>query len=103
MGSGSSGGSGTGSPVALTFNELVPTVVGQTVWLAGNITQLGSWFSNNNGVALGASNYTDSFPLWSALTSIPAGTVFEYRLYILNTTTQAKTWLGTGNACEFPV
>lgn len=68
----------TSGTVAVTFNEKVTTVVGQTIKIAGSISQLGSW-DTSKAPALSASQYTSSNPLWSATINLAAGTSFEYK------------------------
>ncbi|OIW34382.1 glycoside hydrolase family 13 protein [Coniochaeta ligniaria NRRL 30616] len=62
----------TATAVAITFNELASTTYGQTVKLTGNITALGSW-DTANAIALSASQYTTSNPLWSGTVSLAPG------------------------------
>ncbi|KFY81473.1 hypothetical protein V500_11384 [Pseudogymnoascus sp. VKM F-4518 (FW-2643)] len=64
--------------VDVTFSEVVTTVVGQTIKVVGSISQLGSW-NTGSAVALSASAYTNSNPLWSTTVTLPAGTTFEYK------------------------
>lgn len=64
--------------VAVTFNELVTTTYGEDVYVVGSISQLGSW-STSSAIALSASSYTSSNPLWTTTISLPAGTTFEYK------------------------
>ncbi|APA12357.1 hypothetical protein SS1G_10617 [Sclerotinia sclerotiorum 1980 UF-70] len=64
--------------VAVTFNELKTTVYGQTIKIAGSISQLGSW-APASAVALSASKYTSSNPLWSVTINLPAGTAIQYK------------------------
>lgn len=66
------------STVAVTFNELVTTSYGQNIKLVGSIAELGNW-APASGVALSASQYTSSNPLWSATVNLPAGTTFQYK------------------------
>ncbi|KAI9643405.1 glycoside hydrolase 15 protein [Ciborinia camelliae] len=68
----------TATSIAVTFNELVTTTFGQTIKLAGSISQLGSW-APASAIALSASQYTASNPLWSVTVSLPAGTSFSYK------------------------
>ncbi|KAK7185432.1 hypothetical protein DPSP01_001949 [Paraphaeosphaeria sporulosa] len=68
----------TSGTVAVKFNEKATTVVGQTIKIAGSISQLGSW-DTSKAVALSASQYTSSNPLWSTTINLPAGTSFEYK------------------------
>jgi len=79
-------GSGTGtSPpctvaktVAVTFNQIVTTSVGQTIKIVGSIPELGSW-NPTSAPALSASGYTSSNHLWSYTLQLAAGTTFEYK------------------------
>ncbi|KAB5545813.1 starch binding domain-containing protein [Coniochaeta sp. 2T2.1] len=66
------------SSVAVTFNELSTTSFGQTIKIAGSISQLGSW-NPSSAPALSASQYTTSNPLWSYTVSLPVGTTFTYK------------------------
>ncbi|KAL5114865.1 hypothetical protein ACEQ8H_007242 [Pleosporales sp. CAS-2024a] len=66
------------STVAVTFNSKTNTVVGQTIKIAGSISQLGSW-NTANAPSLSADKYTSSNPLWSTTLNLPAGTSFEYK------------------------
>lgn len=68
----------TASTVAVTFNELVTTQWGQTIKLVGSISELANW-NTANGIALSASGYTSSSPLWSATVNLAAGTTFQYK------------------------
>lgn len=67
-----------GSYVAVTFEEIATTVVGETVYLTGSSTELGSW-DTRIAVALSAKNYTTSNNLWYVTVSLPASTQFEYK------------------------
>lgn len=69
---------GTPATVAVTFNEKVTTSYGQTIKIAGSISQLGSW-DTSKAPTLSASQYTSSNPLWSTTINLPAGTSFEYK------------------------
>ncbi|OJJ95619.1 hypothetical protein ASPACDRAFT_1875729 [Aspergillus aculeatus ATCC 16872] len=64
--------------VAVTFNELVTTTYGENIFLTGSISQLSSW-DTSSAIALSASSYTSSNPLWTATVTLPAGTTFEYK------------------------
>ncbi|OBT63701.1 hypothetical protein VE03_06159 [Pseudogymnoascus sp. 23342-1-I1] len=76
--------------VAVTFNELVTTVVGQTIKVAGSIAELGSW-STSSAVALSASAYTNASPLWSTTITLAAGTTFTYK-FINVASSGAVSW-----------
>ncbi|CAK7202232.1 hypothetical protein SEUCBS139899_004954 [Sporothrix eucalyptigena] len=64
--------------LSILFDELVTTTYGENVFLSGSISQLGSW-NTDNAVALSASSYTSSNPLWYVSVSLPVGTSFEYK------------------------
>ncbi|KAK4167502.1 starch binding domain-containing protein [Cladorrhinum sp. PSN259] len=84
---------GTCSPastVAVTFNEKVTTVVGQTIKVVGSIPQLGSW-APASAVALSAAAYTNSNPLWTTTLNIAPGTTFTYK-FIRVDSNGAVTW-----------
>ncbi|KAK7442383.1 hypothetical protein CaCOL14_001203 [Colletotrichum acutatum] len=66
------------SSVAVTFNEIVKTVPGQTIKVAGSIAALGNW-NVASAPALSAAQYTSANNLWTYTVSLPAGTTFEYK------------------------
>ncbi|SPQ18921.1 669d54c3-0936-45ee-a914-0d85de7e1766 [Thermothielavioides terrestris] len=78
------------SAVNITFNELVTTVWGDTIKLAGNISALGSW-SPSSALTLSASQYSQSNPLWSVTTVLGPGTVIEYK-FIKVSASGTVTW-----------
>jgi glucoamylase len=83
----------TGAPACdskVTFNVRASTELGQNVFIAGQLTQLGNW-SPADAKPLGADKYTSSDPLWYAEIDLPAGTVFEYK-YIKKTSDGTVTW-----------
>lgn len=80
----------TATSVDVTFNEVVSTVVGQTIKVVGSIAALGSW-DTSKAIALSASTYTTANPLWSTTITIPAGTTFEYK-FINVQSSGAITW-----------
>ncbi|KAF2870414.1 glucoamylase [Massariosphaeria phaeospora] len=65
--------------VRVTFNALAKTSVGQNVWVAGSIPELGSWDVGKGGVRLDASRYLEAMPLWFGSKTLEAGTAFEYK------------------------
>lgn len=79
----------TGS-VAITFQESVTTIYGETIKLVGSISELGSW-APASAPAMSAASYTSSNPLWTYTLSLPAGTSFEYKFVKIGTT-GAITW-----------
>ncbi|KAH8894735.1 starch binding domain-containing protein [Thozetella sp. PMI_491] len=76
--------------VAVTFNEVVTTVYGQTIKLAGSISELGSW-DTGRAPALSAAQYTSSNPLWTYTVTLAAGTTFQYK-FINVGTDGSVTW-----------
>ncbi len=64
--------SSTGATV--TFNETASTVVGQNIYVIGNIAALGSW-STGSAILLSPANY----PTWSVAISLPGSTAIEYK------------------------
>jgi hypothetical protein len=64
--------------VAVTFNEVVTTVVGQTIKIAGSISELGNW-DTSSAPALSAAGYTTTNHLWSYTVNLAAGATFEYK------------------------
>ncbi|KAI1326275.1 alpha-amylase [Xylariaceae sp. FL0255] len=87
-GGGTSSGSCTSLPI--TFDETVTTTYGETIKIVGSISQLGSW-STSSAIALSASKYTSSNPLWTVTIDLPAGTTFEYK-FINVASNGAVTW-----------
>jgi glucoamylase len=86
----SSSSCATATSVAVTFDEIVTTVVGQTIKIAGDVAALGSW-DTSNAVALSAGDYTSSKHLWDGTISFPAGTVIQYK-YINVASNGDVTW-----------
>lgn len=68
----------TPTAVAVTFDLTATTTYGENIKLSGSIDALGDW-DTSNAVALSASAYTSSNPLWFVTVSLPAGTVFQYK------------------------
>lgn len=68
----------TATAVAVTFEEMVTTTWGESVYIVGSISQLGNW-DTSSAVALSASQYTAANPIWTATITLPAGTSFEYK------------------------
>ena len=87
--------SATACAAAVAFPVLETTTYGQTVLVAGNITQLGIW-NTDKAVALNANQYTSSRHLWNGTVAIPAGTAFEYK-YILRGTRGGISWESGAN------
>ncbi|EPS26265.1 alpha-amylase Amy13A [Penicillium oxalicum 114-2] len=73
------------------FKDTVATSYGQSVYLAGSISQLGSW-NAANAVALSADKYTSSNPLWYATVTLPVGTSFQYKFIKKTSSSGSVTW-----------
>ncbi|KAK0703832.1 glycoside hydrolase family 13 protein [Lasiosphaeria miniovina] len=76
--------------IAITFNELVTTTFGDTIKITGNVASLGNW-NPSNGVALNASKYTTSNPLWFGTVSIAPGSVVAYK-FVKVSSSGAVAW-----------
>ncbi|KAI1461123.1 carbohydrate-binding module family 20 protein [Annulohypoxylon moriforme] len=70
--------------VAVTFQELKTTTYGQTVKIVGNVAALGNW-DTGSAVALSASAYTASQPLWKGSVTLPVGQAIQYKYIVVNT------------------
>ena len=68
----------TATSVAVMFNELVTSTYGQTIKISGDIAALGNW-DTDDAVALSASEYSASDPLWTVTISLEAGEVIQYK------------------------
>ncbi|KAH8687330.1 Six-hairpin glycosidase-like protein [Tricladium varicosporioides] len=76
--------------VAVTFNEIVTTIYGQTIKIVGNVAALGNW-APASAVALSAVDYTSSNHLWHATVNLAAGAVVQYK-YINVAADGTVTW-----------
>ncbi|CAF3492262.1 unnamed protein product [Fusarium graminearum] len=76
--------------VAVTFVETVTTNFGETIKIVGNIPALGNW-DTSKAVALSASDYTSSNPVWKATISLTAGQDIQYK-YINVKKDGSVTW-----------
>ena len=79
----------------MTFNEVKATNYGDTVYIVGSISQLGSW-NTDNAIALSASGYTSSNPVWSGKISFAVGTSFQYK-YFIKSSGGSITWESGNN------
>ncbi|KAL4723319.1 hypothetical protein ACLX1H_009809 [Fusarium chlamydosporum] len=76
--------------VAVTFTETVTTNFGETIKIVGNIAALGNW-DTSKAVALSASDYTSSNPVWKTTISLQAGQAIQYK-YINVKKDGSVTW-----------
>ncbi|KAK4229500.1 family 13 putative glycoside hydrolase [Podospora fimiseda] len=74
----------------ITFNHLASTSFGENIKLVGNVTALGNW-TPATGVALGASQYTNSNPLWSGTVKLTPASVIQYKFVKIGSSGSA-TW-----------
>ncbi|SCV55167.1 probable glucan 1,4-alpha-glucosidase [Fusarium fujikuroi] len=73
----------TATSVAVTFEEFVTTNFGDTIKIVGNIAALGNW-DTSKAVALSASDYTSSNPVWKTTISLTAGQSIQYKYININ-------------------
>lgn len=73
----------TVTAVAVTFNSRKVTQFGQTVKIVGNVAALGNW-DTSKAVALGASGYSASNPVWSGTVTLAAGQALQYKYIVVN-------------------
>ncbi|KAK4161957.1 family 13 putative glycoside hydrolase [Cladorrhinum sp. PSN259] len=64
--------------VDITFHHLVTTAYGESIKAVGNVTALGTW-APASGLALEASRYTNSNPLWSGMVKLTPASVVQYK------------------------
>lgn len=62
----------------VTFNALVETAYGESVYVTGDLAELGNW-DTSRAVAMNADGYTESNPLWSATVTLTPGASFGYK------------------------
>lgn len=82
--------SATPTSVLVTFHELETTVYGDTIKITGNIDTLGNW-DTSDAVALSATQYTSSNPLWAVSVQLTPGQVIQYK-YIKVSSGGTVTW-----------
>ncbi|CAO2653598.1 Nn.00g030090.m01.CDS01 [Neocucurbitaria sp. VM-36] len=84
--------SGTACPatVSVSFTHRITTVVGDTIKITGNTTQLGNW-TPSSAPALSASSYTTSNPVWTITLPITAGQAIQYK-FVKVSSSGAVTW-----------
>lgn len=60
------------------FEEVVTTTWGENIYISGSISALGDW-DTDDAIALSATDYTSSDPVWYVVVTLPVGTAFEYK------------------------
>jgi len=68
----------TVTSVAVTFSVAETTNYGENVFIAGSISQLGSW-DTANAVSLSGGDYRSGYPRWYGTVNLPAGTSVQYK------------------------
>ncbi|KAF1930171.1 carbohydrate-binding module family 20 protein [Didymella exigua CBS 183.55] len=83
---------GTACPtaVSVSFTERVVTVLGDTIKIAGNTTQLANW-NVASAPALTASQYTSSNPVWNITLIMTPGQVVAYK-FVKMSSSGALAW-----------
>ncbi|KAJ6611412.1 glycoside hydrolase family 15 protein [Mycena sp. CBHHK59/15] len=69
-----SGGGGSTGTVAVTFNVVATTVIGEDIYITGNVDSLQDW-SPDNALILNPANY----PTWSITVNVPASSDIQYK------------------------
>lgn len=83
---------GTACPtaVSVSFTERVVTVPGDTIKIAGNSAQLGTW-DPSKAPALSASQYTSSNPVWNITLKMTPGQAVTYK-FVKVSSSGTLTW-----------
>jgi alpha-amylase len=85
-------GTSGSTTASITFNATVSqTVVGQEVYVVGNIPALGNW-NTSSGIHLSG----NTFPVWTVTASLPANTAVQYK-YIIKDGAGNVTWENGSN------
>ncbi|CAF9913228.1 hypothetical protein IMSHALPRED_000950 [Imshaugia aleurites] len=80
----------TVSSVSVTFNVAETTSFGQTILLAGSVSELGNW-DLADAVPLSASDYQSEYPRWFVAVALPAGMTVLYK-YVMEDSAGSVTW-----------
>lgn len=73
----------------------ITTAWGESAYVVGSISQLGSWDASK-ALALSSAAYTTSNPIWSTTLKLPGGTYFEYK-FIKRTSAGGTVWENGSN------
>ncbi|GIC90883.1 putative glucoamylase/glucan 1,4-alpha-glucosidase [Aspergillus udagawae] len=65
--------------VAVRFNILATTVIGEEIFLVGSIPPLGEWDARHQALKLDANEYSSITPLWHGTVMLDAGEEFEFK------------------------
>ena len=80
----------TANSIAVTFEEIVSTTYGEVIRIAGDVSILGNW-DTNDAYLMSAADYTSSNHLWDAMLEFAPGAVIQYK-YINVATNGDVTW-----------
>ncbi|KAJ7022742.1 glucoamylase [Mycena alexandri] len=72
--SGGGGGTGSSGTVAVTFNVVATTFLGENIYITGNVDSLQEW-STDTALILNPANY----PTWSITVNVPASSDIQYK------------------------
>ncbi|KAG8745051.1 hypothetical protein FRC12_014677 [Ceratobasidium sp. 428] len=84
-------GTRSSAKVAVTFKASAPTDSGDTVYVIGGLSQLGSW-APASAIAMSSA----ASPMWETTASLPASMTFEYK-YIRKTSSGTVVWESGAN------
>ncbi|KAG8722066.1 hypothetical protein FRC08_007487 [Ceratobasidium sp. 394] len=62
--------------VTININEIATTTPGENIFIAGSISQFGSW---DTRISIPMITSTTAYPTWSASIALPPNTAFEYK------------------------
>lgn len=79
-------------PVTFTVNNAT-TTLGQNVYIAGNVSQLGNW---STASAAGPASCTNTYPTWTLTVNLPAGQTIQFKA-IKKDASNNVVWEGGNN------
>ncbi|KAH7318869.1 glycoside hydrolase [Rhizoctonia solani] len=79
-------GSSNNGSVSVAFQVYAETTFGDSIFVAGSISQLGTW-APASSIAMSSGSY----PTWTATVTMPAGTAFSYK-YLRKTSSGTVVW-----------
>ncbi|CAE6405532.1 unnamed protein product [Rhizoctonia solani] len=79
-------GTGNSGSASVSFQVYAETTYGDNIFVAGSISQLGTW-APSGSIAMSSASY----PTWTVTVTIPAGTAFSYK-YLRKTSSGTVVW-----------
>ena len=70
----------TSPSVSVTFNILSSTSPGQSVFVVGSTSELGTW-DTSKALELSAEIYTNGLPLWLGTATLDSGAALQYKYF----------------------